>query len=73
MAIRRGDWKAVKAYGEQSWSLYNMEKDRVEMQNLVTEEPTLLADLQQQFDAWKTKVGMIEWDELQEMRKRKSQ
>ncbi|MGB7326062.1 MAG: arylsulfatase [Rubripirellula sp.] len=40
--IRDGDWKAVSFRGE-TWELYNISNDRVEMTDLATEEPDRLA------------------------------
>lgn len=44
-AIRRGDWKLVAA-GEEPWELYNLSSDRCESNNLATQHPDKVRDLE---------------------------
>ncbi len=43
-ALRRGDWKAVSAEGG-CWELYNIAKDRSELNDLAAEQPELTEEL----------------------------
>lgn len=36
-AVRKGDWKLVKEFGETDWHLYHMQHDRLKLNDLVTE------------------------------------
>ena len=61
-ALRRGDWKIVwskRTPTEVSWELYNLAKDRCEMQDLATTEPELLNELTNEWDRWARRVGVI--------------
>lgn len=44
-AIRRGDWKLVRLNLRSPWELYNMAKDRSEMNDLSKDYPKLAAEL----------------------------
>ena len=37
-AVRMGDWKLVQ-YGKADWELYDLEKDRTELNNLAAKHP----------------------------------
>lgn len=43
-AIRKGDWKAVSAIGGK-WELYNIARDRTELNNLADRQPELTQEL----------------------------
>lgn len=47
-AIRDGDWKAVSFRGE-AWELYNVAKDRTELNDLATQHPDKLESLASQW------------------------
>ncbi|NNE90700.1 MAG: sulfatase-like hydrolase/transferase, partial [Verrucomicrobiales bacterium] len=57
-AIRDGDWKLVGSSGG-PWELYNVSKDRTELNNLAKSDPGKLADLKAKWDAWSEKVGVL--------------
>ena len=63
-AIRSGKWKLVAKWRppeNNRWELYDLEADRVEMNDLSAENPELVKELSAKWDAWADKVGVIEW------------
>ncbi len=54
--IRQGSWKAV-GYVDTPWELYDIEKDRAELNNLADQHPEIVRALDQQFSTWAVKVG----------------
>ena len=50
-AVRENRYKATALRG-QPWSLYDMEKDRTEMEDLAAKQPKLLDALVRKWDAW---------------------
>lgn len=60
-AIRSGKWKLVADGQDGAWELYNMEKDRTEINNLAADFPDLVQQLAQQWQAWADKVGVRPW------------
>ena len=50
-AIREGRHKLTALRGD-SWKLYDMERDRTEMDDLSSEEPKLVASLARKWDTW---------------------
>jgi arylsulfatase A-like enzyme len=79
-AFRRGDWKIVSRYvndyryfsnwefpkapREQEWELYNVRKDRFELNELSEHYPDLLLELKQEYQEWYDRVGAIPREEL---------
>jgi arylsulfatase A-like enzyme len=57
-AIRKGKWKLVSADATAPWQLYDLEKDRVEMNDLAQHHPDIVADLAETYAAWEQKVGL---------------
>ncbi len=60
-AARCGDWKLVSLQGKE-WELYDLTKDRAEQHNLVAENPSIAAKLEQfwlkqceEFESWAAK------------------
>lgn len=47
-AIRVGDWKLVAA-GKEPWELYDLGKDRCEMENLAAQQPNRVRELEQEW------------------------
>lgn len=45
-AIRRGKWKLVRLGSNQPWELYDLERDRSELTDLVAEHPEMAAELE---------------------------
>jgi len=54
-AIRKGKWKLVAKY--YTWELYDMEKDRSELNNLAAAHPELVRELAGHYDQWAKRVG----------------
>ncbi|MCG6155177.1 arylsulfatase [Rubinisphaera margarita] len=50
-AIHAGRWKLV-AFRDRPWELYDMQRDRVEQNNLIRAHPEIAADLHQQWNTW---------------------
>ena len=59
-AVRRGDWKAVRAVDE-PWELYDLANDRAELHDAAAEHPDLLTELVAEWKAWARRVGVIDW------------
>lgn len=69
-AVRRGQWKLVKKHPG-DWELFDMEADRTEMHDLATGQPELVKELAAKWQAWADRVGVIDWDRLNAMRRAK--
>ena len=52
-AVRDGAWKLVKLRKQDSWDLFNVEKDPTETINLAKENPDIVKEMDQQFQQWK--------------------
>jgi arylsulfatase A-like enzyme len=66
-ALRKGDWKIVYAntpWGEGSWELYNITKDRTESRNLATAQPAKLKELLADWKQYVAETGTLEIDNL---------
>lgn len=57
-AIRDGKWKLVAIHGGH-WELYDMEKDRTELNDLATKMPEKVKGMAAQYEAW-GKSAMVE-------------
>lgn len=53
-AVRYGDWKAIKDEGKDEWELYNIKEDRVERNNLASQQTELLEKLKTKWSEWAT-------------------
>lgn len=68
-AIRRGKWKLVMNKNPDSdWRLYNMEKDRIEMDDLTNKYPEKADELKTMWHDWADRVGVEPWDSLKLVR-----
>lgn len=56
-AVRRGKWKLVAEAGKE-WELYDIEKDRSEMNNLIAKYPVIFMELKSAWEEWADKVGV---------------
>ena len=61
-AVRDGRWKLVAANKEE-WELYDLERDRTELNNRAKEEPERVRDLAGRYDAWARRCGVLPWTE----------
>lgn len=57
-AVRHGNWKLVSEAGGE-WELYNIEKDRSELNNLAASLPDTVSNLQKQYDVWAARMGVV--------------
>jgi len=66
-ALREGKWKLVGQRGD-AWELYNLEKDRSELNNLVDVYPDRVRRMVDTYDAWARRVGARNTQEAMDMR-----
>ncbi len=57
-AVRDGKWKLV-AKENQAWELYDMEKDRPEMNDLAAKNPKKVKEMAAQWDAWAARADVL--------------
>jgi arylsulfatase A-like enzyme len=62
-AIRQSNLKLVRRNGC-PWELYDMEKDRTELNDLAHRHPTQLKSLESSFNKWAQDIGVEEWSAL---------
>ena len=60
-AIRRGQWKLVREYPH-AWELYDISRDRTELNNVAGQHPEVVDELGREWQAWATRVGVIPFD-----------
>jgi arylsulfatase len=70
IAVRKGDMKLVKSHqgyveNKDEWQLYNLSKDRVEVNNIILQNEQTAKELQKAYFEWANRVGAIDWDQLQ--------
>jgi arylsulfatase len=77
-AMRAGRWKLVSYYNEiheeinkvgtgrrsGAWELYNLDKDRTELNNVAAKEPERLRAMIDSYRKWERRVGVIDWEEI---------
>ncbi len=59
--FRDGKWKIVERNGNDRWELYDMEKDRTELNDLSAEQLHLLSQLVDRYNEWADRVGVVRW------------
>jgi len=57
-AMRRGDWKIVRASRGDDWELYDLSADPTEINDLAAQERQRLAEMAQAWEAWARRVGV---------------
>jgi arylsulfatase A-like enzyme len=62
-AVREGDWKLV-ALNNGAWELYDISKDRAELNNLAEKEPQRVKRMAEMYDNWAKRAGVVPWKEL---------
>ena len=78
-AVRVGNYKLVQDYSEDNqdqWELYDLAKDRTEMNSLVAEMPEKVNEMATLYDDWATKSNVVAWDtirQIMEERREKSE
>jgi arylsulfatase A-like enzyme len=60
-AIRKGKWKLVRLRG-QEWELYDMNKDRIELNNLADEYPEKVNELLADYKSWGAYSQVTDWE-----------
>ena len=69
-ALRDGPWKIVREYPHE-WELYNIDRDRTELHNVAGENPDVVARLTRLWQDWANRVGVIPWEDMREIYRRK--
>ena len=59
-AVRQGQWKLVSAIGG-AWELYNMERDRTELDDLYTRNRSKAQELERIYQEWTERCGVLPW------------
>jgi arylsulfatase len=59
-AVRDGKWKLVSKFPG-AWELYDMERDRTELDDLTLSEPERARALAQSWEDWAKRVGVQSW------------
>tara|TARA_R110002111_G_scaffold258083_1_gene326849 strand:- start:88091 stop:89725 length:1635 start_codon:yes stop_codon:yes gene_type:complete len=62
-AIRQGNWKLVKQH-TLDWELYNLNQDRSELNDLAKQQSKQVASMQEAWDTWAERVGVVPWEQL---------
>jgi arylsulfatase len=62
-AVRVGDFKLVRRFGC-DWELYDMERDRTELNDLADRNQPLEAKLKREFQGWAEAAGVQDWSRL---------
>jgi arylsulfatase len=60
-AVRVGKWKAVAVDPAGTWELYDMDADRVEMNDLSARHPERLKAMIRRWEQWARRTGTIPW------------
>ncbi len=59
-AVLHGDWKVLGGFGAlEEWELYNLKTDRTELHNVAAQHPEIVADMEQQWQAWAVKDKVV--------------
>jgi arylsulfatase A-like enzyme len=71
-AVRIGSWKLVRKYPD-PWELYDLERDRTELNDVASAHPDRVRDMAAQYEVWARRCGVIPREKiLQLMREQKS-
>lgn len=69
-AVRVSNYKLVQDYEEavsDNWELYDLEKDRTELNNLADLMPEKVREMTALYDAWATKSNVVPWDTVRKI------
>jgi len=64
-AVRQGSWKLVSTYPDNQWHLYDMEKDRTELNDLSAVYPDKVSALNSLYEDWAAVSDVIPFEKLQ--------
>ena len=67
-AVRKGKWKLVAKHNFSNWELYNMDEDRTELNNLASDHPDLVNELDLLYQDWAKKSNVREYKEIRDIR-----
>jgi len=72
-AVRKGDYKLVSRFNYQGneaypWELYNIAEDRTEINDLSTEYPEKVSEMERLYRAWAQRCQVVPYEELQKRR-----
>jgi arylsulfatase len=59
-AIRRGPWKMVRHFPD-DWELYDIARDRSEIDNVAGNHPDIVDEMSREWQAWADRVGVVPW------------
>ncbi len=62
-AVRIGDWKLVASF-RSDWELYDLSRDRAELNNLAAQQSAKVKELSTAWQQWADKVGVVPWEQL---------
>lgn len=62
-AVRLGKYKLVRQYPN-NWELYDMEKDRTELNNIIGENKELSEKMTAMYEKWSRECGVIDWQDM---------
>ncbi|MHA1803947.1 MAG: arylsulfatase [Promethearchaeota archaeon] len=69
-AVRQGKWKLVREFPNE-WELYDMEKDRTELHNIIKEHPEQAKSMINAYEKWSRRCGVIPREKILEFYKKK--
>ncbi|MGD1979260.1 MAG: arylsulfatase [Akkermansiaceae bacterium] len=70
-AVRDGEWKLVAKSVKGKWELYNISKDRTEMNNLAEKHPEKVKTMSAQYQTWAKERGVVPFGSWRKNKKRK--
>jgi arylsulfatase len=60
-AMRVGKWKLVAKGPAGPWELYDIDHDRIEQHNLVSQEPERVKQMVAQWETWAKRANVLPW------------
>lgn len=73
-AVRNGKYKLVQSWQDDkkdNWELYDMSRDRTEMNDLSKKMPEKLKEMTDQYNEWAAEMHVLPWDSIQMIYKKK--
>jgi len=66
--IRKGKWKLVRLPTDAQWSLFDLEADRAEQNDVYAAQPDVGREMLKAYDEWATRCGVVPWEQLEPKR-----